>query len=154
MGKIKVLLADGSPLFREGLQYIFQHEKDIECIGIAEDGIEVVRLAKELRPDVVIFDVNLPEPDDNKAVIQIKSALPATRVLLLTYCHEPHCIEPSITSKVDGYILKNTSRIQFMNAIRMVYAGEGVFNLKIFEEMMGILTRVDKSKISRRKKSV
>ena len=137
---IRVIIADNHPLFREGLQYIFQHEKDIECIGIAEDGIEVVRLAKRLHPDVIILDISLPKLDGNVAAKQIKLVIPTTRIILLTQCYEPHCIESSIASGVDGYILKDAPRIELMNAIRMVYAGEGVFNLEVFKKMQGILT--------------
>ena len=137
---IRVIVADRHELFRDGLEYIFRHEKDIECVGIAEDGIEVIRLVKRLRPDIVILDIDLPKLDGDLTIKQIKSASQATRILILTHCYEQQCIESSVASGVDGYLLKHTPRTELMNAIRMIYAGEGVVNLDVFREMMAILT--------------
>ena len=147
---IRVIIADEHSVFREGLKHILKRAKDIDCVGVAEDGIEALRLAKELRPDIVILDISLPKLEGTKAAKQIKSACPGTRILLLTHCYQPHCIESSILAGVDGYLLKNAPHNQLINAIRMVCAGEGVFNLEIVRGMMGILTtHMDKDKFNK-----
>ena len=154
VGKIRIMLADGFSLFREGLQCIFQHEKDIECVGIAADGIEVIRLVKKLHPDIVILDISLPKLDGNLTIKQIKSASQATRILILTHCYEQQCIESSVASGVDGYLLKHTPRTELMNAIRMIHTGEGVFDLKVFDEIkMMLAAQMINTKVLRHPKS-
>ena len=142
---IRVMIVDAHPLFLEGVRLILKPLKDIECVGTAHDGAEAVKLAKELLPDIVVMDLTLPTMDGSKAAKQIKSACPDTRVVLLTHCYEPHCIESSIWAGVDGYLLKNAPYKELVDAIRMVYAGEGVFSLEIMKGMIsGLSARVDK----------
>jgi len=139
MRKLRVLLADPYRIFTEGLRYILNHEKDIECVGTAHDGAEAVKLAKELLPDVVVMDLTLPTIDGAKAAKQIKSACPDTRVVLLSTEKNNQCVTDSMKAQVDGYLLKNTPHKELVDAIRMVYAGEGVFSLEIMRSMMYIL---------------
>jgi DNA-binding NarL/FixJ family response regulator len=143
---IKLMIADKHELFSEGLRHILNREKDMECVGLAHDGVEAVRLAKELLPDIVIMDIMLPI-DGAEAAKQIKSACPDTRIILLTHCYEPHCIQSSILIGADGYLLKNVPEKALIDAIRMIYAGEGVFNLEIVNSMMSLLSnRTDEYK--------
>ncbi len=81
MEKIRLLIADDHPTFREGLSRLLEEEEDLECVAISADGTEAVKLAKELHPDVAIIDVSMPNLDGIKATEQIKAACPDTAVL-------------------------------------------------------------------------
>ena len=115
-------------------------ERDIKCVGIVHDGAEAIRLAKELVPDIVIMDIRLPIVDGANTIKQIKSACPHTRVVLLSTEKDDQCIIDCMKAQVNGYLLKDVPRNELINAIHMVYAGEGVFDLEIIRRMMGILT--------------
>ena len=136
---IRVMIVDAHQLFLEGLRLILKPLKDIECVGTAHDGAEAIKLARELLPDVVVMDLRLPIIDGAKAASQIKSACPDTRVVLLSTEKDNQCVTDSMKAQVDGYLLKNTPHKELVDAIRMVYAGEGVFSLEIMRSMMYIL---------------
>ena len=84
MKKISILLADDHMLFREGLKRLLDHEEDLECVAVAQDGEEAVALTKQHRPDVVLIDIAMPKVDGIEAAKQIKSACPKTAVLILS----------------------------------------------------------------------
>lgn len=140
MEKIRVLVADDHPLFREGLSRLFQDEKDLECVATAEDGEEAVRLTQELCPDVAILDVNMPKLTGIDAARQIKNTCPKTAVLMLSAYKYNHYVITSIQAGVDGYLLKNTPRSELIEAIRMIHSGKGVFNLEAISKILRKLT--------------
>ena len=81
---LKVLIADDSPAFRAFLHHILEMERDLRVVGEAADGEEAVQHARELKPDVVLLDIDLPGPDGLQAARRIKASLPATRVIMLS----------------------------------------------------------------------
>jgi NarL family two-component system response regulator LiaR len=128
--KIKVLLADDHILFGEGMRRLLMTEADIECVAIAADGEEAVRLTKELHPDVVLIDIAMPKMDGIEAARQIKSACPQTAVVIISAYKYDHYVLACMQAGVNGYLLKNTPHSDMVNAIRMVRSGEGVFSLE------------------------
>ncbi len=140
MEEIRILIADDHPLFREGLCRLFQDEKDMECVAMAEDGKEAVRLTQELYPDVAILDVNMPELTGIDAARQIKKTCPKTAILMLSAYKYNHYVITSIQAGVDGYLLKNTPRSELIEAIRMIHSGKGVFNLEAISKVLRKLT--------------
>jgi NarL family two-component system response regulator LiaR len=139
MGKIRVLIADNHPVFREGLSRLFQEEEDLECVATAQDGKEAVMLAQKLQPDVAIIDVNMPETSGIEAVKQIKKACPNTGILMLSAYKYSHYVISSIQAGADGYLVKNIPRQKLVEAIRLIHTGQGVFNL---EASSGVLRRL------------
>jgi len=140
MGKIRVLIADDHPLFREGLCRLFQDEEGLECIAMAEDGEEAVKLTQELRPDVAILDVNMPKLTGIDAARQIKQTCPKTAVLMLSAYKYNHYVIASIQAGVDGYLLKNTPRSELIESIRMIHSGKGIFNIEAISKILRRLT--------------
>jgi len=140
MGKIRVLVADDHPLFREGLCRLFQDEEGLECIAMAEDGEEAVKLTQELRPDVAILDVNMPKLTGIDAARQIKQTCPKTAVLMLSAYKYNHYVITSIQAGVDGYLLKNTPRSELIESIRMIHSGKGIFNIEAISKILRRLT--------------
>jgi DNA-binding NarL/FixJ family response regulator len=136
MQRIKVVVADENPIFREGLCRLLEDENDLEAVGTAADGEEAVSLAKQVLPDVAIIDVAMPGVNGIEAATHIKAACPATAILMMSaYRHESYMLA-SLRAGATGYLLKNVSLRDLVNAIRLVHAGEGVFDLKVAGKML------------------
>jgi len=130
ISKIRVLLADDHALFREGLRRILEAEADIECVGVAQNGEEAIRLIEELAPDVAIVDIAMPKVSGIEVAKRIKTTLPKTAILMLSaYKHDGYVIA-CMRAGVNGYLLKDMSPGELTNAIRVASVGEGVFNLE------------------------
>ena len=133
--RVKVLIADDQTLFREGIKDLLENEKSIEVIGEAADGNEVVRLAKKLRPDVILMDIKLPHMDGVSATRLIRKELPDTNVLILSsYEDEAHVME-SIQAGANGYLSKMLPAAELVNALK-AFANDGVM---IPQQVMGKL---------------
>lgn len=139
MNKIRILVADDHPVFREGLCYFLEQEDDLDVIARAEDGAEAVALAKDLRPDVAILDIAMPKLDGIEAAKQIKSACPNTAVLMLSAYGYDSYILASLRAGAAGYLLKNAPINDLTSAIRLAYAGEAVLDLKAVDKLLRYL---------------
>src|SRR3989338_1031039 len=116
--RVKVLIADDQTLFREGIKDLLENEKIIEVVGEAADGQEVVRLAKKLKPDVILMDIKLPHLDGVSATRQIRRECPSTNVLILSgYEDEAHVME-SIQAGANGYLSKMLPATELVNALK------------------------------------
>jgi NarL family two-component system response regulator LiaR len=136
MQRIKVVVADENPIFREGLCRLLEDQNDLEAVGTAADGEEAIRLAKQVLPDVAIIDVAMPRVNGIEAAKHIKAACPGTAILMTSaYRHESYMLS-SLRAGATGYLLKNVSLPDLVNAIRLVHAGEGVFDLKVAGKML------------------
>lgn len=143
---IRILVADDHPLFREGLCRLFQDEEGMECVAMAEDGEEAIRLTEELEPDVAILDVNMPKLTGIDAARQIKKNCPKTAVLMLSAYKYNHYVITSIQAGVDGYLLKNTPRAELIEAIRMIKSGKGIFNIDAISKVLHRISGADGTK--------
>lgn len=121
--KVKVLLADDHAIVRMGLVSLLEAEVDITVIGQAEDGVEAVGLATDLRPDVVIMDLQMPRKDGIAATKEIHSALPDVKVILLTTFGTSDGISLALDNGARGAILKNSAETELPAAIRKVANG-------------------------------
>lgn len=140
MEKIRVLIADNHPVFLEGLARLFQEEEDLECVATAQDGEEAIRLAQELLPDVAVIDVNMPHISGIEALKQIRKTCPSIGILMLSAYKYSHYVNSSIQAGADGYLMKNIPRHKLIEAIRLIHAGNGVFNLKASSGVLRRLT--------------
>jgi len=136
MEKIRVLIADDHPAFREGLCQLIEHEEDLECVAKPADGEEAVRLAIELLPDVAIIDIAMPKLNGIEAAGQIKAARPAIAILMVSAFGYESYILASLRAGAAGYLLKNAPLRELTNAIRSVHAGEAVFDLKAASKIL------------------
>lgn len=128
MPPIRVLLADDHRLFRQGLRHVCQAAGGIEVVGEAESGREAVRLAQELRPDVILMDIRMPDMDGVEATRQITAHEPATRIVILTMYREDRYVFEAVKAGARGYLLKDVDEQELVEAIRAVHRGEALIN--------------------------
>jgi len=128
VGKIRILIADDHPLIRDGLTRLLEEEGDLEVVAQAGDGVEAVELASKFLPDVAIIDIVMPRINGIEATRQIKTACPATAILILSaYGYEPYILS-AIEVGAAGYLLKNVRACELVAAIRALHAGETVLD--------------------------
>jgi len=136
MEKIRLLIADDHPAFREGLCRILAEEEDLECVAKSADGIEAVKLAEELQPDVAIIDVCMPNLNGIEAAKQIKAACHNTTILMVSAFDYESYILACLQAGAVGYILKNTPLREIVSAIRLVHTGRSVLDLKVTDKIV------------------
>ncbi len=126
--KIRLLIADDHTLLRNGICALLQDEEDMSIVGEAEDGREAVRLAGQLKPNVVLMDIAMPLLNGLEATRQIKREHPEINVLVLTmYDHEEY-FRQTLEVGASGYIIKRAAATELVSAIRAVYNGEAVLS--------------------------
>ena len=123
MAKLKVLLADDHTVVREGLRALFDAQSDLEVVGEASDGHSACRLARELRPDVVVMDVSMPGMTGDQATQQLKADCPEVRVLALTVYEDNGHLRKLLKAGASGYVLKLATGDELIRAVRVVAAG-------------------------------
>ena len=133
---IGVLLVDDQPLVRAGLSVLLEAEDDINVAGEADEGAEAVRVARTVRPDVVVMDVRMPGLDGLQALRQIIDALPEVRVLILTTFEMDEYIYAALRGGASGFLLKDTEPSELVRAIRVVAGGEAVLSPSVTRRLM------------------
>ncbi|MBA7467509.1 Transcriptional regulatory protein DegU [subsurface metagenome] len=136
MDRIRILLVEDHVVVRQGTRQLLEREQDLEVIGEAGDGEEAVRLASQLKPDVVIMDVAMPKLSGIEATKQIKKLLPLTIVLVLTGYDYDEYIFSLLEAGAAGYLLKDVSGDELISAVRAVYAGEPMFHPRVLRKIM------------------
>lgn len=124
MTRIRVLITDDHTLFRSGLRLLLSNEPDIAVVGEAGDGAEAIRLARTLRPDVVLMDITMPGMSGLDATRAIRQDLPEVRVLILTMHEDEGYLRESLRAGASGYVLKRAAATELPAAIRAAWRGE------------------------------
>ena len=122
--RIRVLLADDHSVVREGLQLMLERSEEFEVVGHAKDGVEAVRAASELSPDVIVMDVLMPNKDGVEACREIMESLPDTRVIMLTASTEADAVIEAVAAGATGYLQKVSGMEQLLSTVKVVAAGE------------------------------
>jgi NarL family two-component system response regulator LiaR len=138
---IRLIVVDDQRLFRECIAGMLNSEPSFEVVGLAGNGLEAIELARQLIPDVVLMDIKMPHMDGIEAVRQMKIELPQIRVILLTTFTTDGYVLEGLLAGADGYILKDTSTVGLISAIRTVAAGEQVTAPDIAARVMQLLDR-------------
>lgn len=129
--KITVLLVDDHSLVRRGFRRMLEDEADMKVVGEAGNGEEAIKLAKELRPNVVVMDCALPGMNGLQATRGILEDFPETAVLMLSMHTENTWVRQAIDAGAKGYVLKNALELDLSAAIRKVAAGETIFDPQV-----------------------
>ena len=131
---MKIILADDHRIIREGLRALLDKEPDMEVIAEAEDGRTTVRLCREVKPDVVIMDITMPELNGIEATRQIVSELPDTKVIALSMHSDRKFVREMLSAGASGYLLKDSAFEELSNALQTVYNNQLYLSAKIDDD--------------------
>ncbi len=136
---IRILIADDHIVVREGLRTLLGVKPGLEVIGEAGDGLEAVSMAQSLQPDVILLDLKMPHKNGLEAIQEIKQTNPQARILVLTSFDDDERVFSAIKAGALGYLLKDSSPPQLIEAIRDVYQGKSSLHpniaLKVIREL-------------------
>lgn len=138
---IRILIVDDHTVVREGLRALIDSEPDMELVGEAADGLEAVEQALTLKPDVILMDLVMPRKGGIEAINEIKRESPSARIIVLTSFAEDSKVFPAIKAGALGYLLKDSSASELLDAINDVYRGEPSMNPAIAHKLMRELRR-------------
>lgn len=121
---IRILIADDHYVVRMGLAALVETEPDLQVVGEAADGMQVIELYRKLHPDLVLMDLRMPRTDGVTATRQIREQFPHARILMLTTYDGDDDIHRALSAGASGYLLKNSTRESLIPALRAVAAGQ------------------------------
>jgi len=124
--KIRILIADDHSMFREGLAGIISRIPDFEIVGEAKDGHEALSLSRELLPDVVLMDIQMPGMGGIEACREIRRELPGVRVVMLTVADDVPSIFDAVKAGAAGYVVKHSSFAELEKTIRAIFKEQGL----------------------------
>ena len=134
--KIKILLADDHPIVRNGISASLQSIDQFEIVGEAENGLEAVEMTTDLRPDVVIVDISMPEMCGISATKAIREKNPKTKVLVLTMHDEEQYMVQMLAAGANGYLAKNSSKDELVSAIHAICSNDVFYSPLISEDII------------------
>jgi len=141
VSKIRILIADDHSIVREGLKKLLELENDFEVIGQASNGVETIERVKELKPDVLLLDINMPIMNGIKALKKLKEDGIDTKVVILTIHEDREYLLETMQIGASGYILKDSDSASFFKAIRDAYNGEAYIQPKLAAELIREINR-------------
>jgi len=139
--EIRILIADDHAVVREGLRALIDTEPQMELVGEAADGFEAVQKSAALDPDVILLDLVMPHKGGIEAIREIKEENPRARILVLTSCAEDEKVFPAIKAGAQGYLLKDSSPREHLQAIRDIYRGQPSMHPTIARKLMREIQR-------------
>ena len=125
---IRILLVDDHTLFRSGLKALLGRQPDFEIVGEASDGLEGVKLAEQLKPDLVLFDLDMPVMSGTEALAQMLASNRELPVVMLTVSEDAEDLKEAFVLGARGYLVKNIDAEYLVNSVRQVVAGESVMS--------------------------
>jgi two-component system, NarL family, response regulator len=120
---IRILIAEDHAVVRDGLAAVLKFEPDMTVVGLAKDGLQAVTQFCELKPDVVLMDLAMPELDGAGAILAIRAEFPDARILVLTTYDNDESVFRALENGAQGYLLKDCSTADLLAAIRKIHAG-------------------------------
>jgi DNA-binding NarL/FixJ family response regulator len=136
MQRIRILIADDHPLFRDGIHGLLDSVPDMDVVGEASTTDEVIRLAADLQPDIILMDIKMPGGNGIIATREILSMSPTIGVVMVTMFEDDDSVFAAMRAGARGYVLKDASQDEVLRAIRAVAHGESIFSAGIAQRMI------------------
>lgn len=135
--KIRILICDDHTLFVEGVKAMLRNEPSLEIVGEARDGRQAVDVVKELKPDVILMDISMPDMNGFDATRLVHKSEPAVKVLMLTMHDEEELVARCLEAGASGYIIKDAPASQLLYAIEAVFRGEKYLSPAVLNKVIG-----------------
>jgi len=142
MPRSRILLTDDHDLFREGLAGLINAQPDLEVVGQANDGLEALTLARDLKPDLIVMDIKMSVCDGLEATRLIRAEIPDAKILMLTVHDEEEKLFEAIKAGAGGYLLKSMHSADFLNGVRGALAGEAALPPKLATRLLDEFARL------------
>ena len=145
---IRILIADDHPIVREGLAAVLEQEEDLKVVSQAENGLEAVAQARELHPDIILMDLQMPEMDGVEAIQKIKEEAPDIGIIILTTYDTDDYIFRGIEAGARGYLLKDSPPGEVLKAIRAVHNGEPLIQPKVASRLLDRFSQISRAPVA------
>jgi DNA-binding NarL/FixJ family response regulator len=139
MNTLRVLIADDHPVFRDGIRALLEATPGMDVVGEATTGDDVILCAKQLQPDVILMDVQMPGLNGIEATRRIVQPHPDMRVLIVTMFEDDHTVFAAMRAGARGYVLKDATKDEIRRAIQAVANGEAIFSPSIAARLNRLL---------------
>jgi two-component system, NarL family, response regulator NreC len=136
MSKIRILVADDHGIVRKGLRFLLDRQPDMEVVGEASEGRGVIRLSEELKPNVVIMDVAMPQLNGIDAAAQIIKTDPSIRIVMLSMHADESYLVRALSAGAKGYLLKDSAEVDLVRAVQVVSQGRPFFSPGIAQSLL------------------
>lgn len=136
MSKVQILIADDHGIVRKGLRLQLEQSPDFQVVGEAADGREAVRMTEELKPDVVLMDIAMPNLNGIQATAQIVKRSPRTAVIILSMHSDESYLIRTLAAGAKGYLLKDTAEVDLYRAVQVVAQGKSFFSPTIANTLL------------------
>jgi DNA-binding NarL/FixJ family response regulator len=147
MSILKVLIVDDHPLFRKGMSALLDSMPGIQVIGEAQNGQQAVEMAANLKPDMVLMDLQMPNGSGLSATRELTRTSPDVRILVVTLFEDDESIFAALKAGARGYILKDAEEEEMMRAIRSVGEGEAIFSPAIASRLMDYFSEAHRQQV-------
>jgi two-component system nitrate/nitrite response regulator NarL len=134
--RLRILLVDDHALFRSGIKALLTRQPDFEVVGEAADGLEGVKRARQLKPDIVLMDLDMPGISGREAVRMLAEEMPQLPVVMLTVSEDSEDLVSTLQSGARGYLLKNIDADYFVEAVRRAAAGDAVVSPQLTSKLV------------------
>lgn len=144
MKKVKILLADDHKIVRQGISSLLNSLDDFDVIGEASNGLEAIKLTKDLKPDLLIMDINMPSMDGVDATYEIRKFDGKVKILILTMMEDEHYIFDALSAGINGYLFKFAGLDDLSLAVQTISEGENFFDFRVTNVLLEKKSRLKK----------
>jgi len=148
VSEIRVLIVDDHTLFRSGIKLLLQRQSGFEVVGEAGDGLEGVKRAKQLKPDIVLLDLHMPGVNGLEAISLLRDEVPQTEIIMLTVSEDAEDLLEALRAGARGYLLKNIETDFLVDSIRRAVNGESVMSSQMASKLADAMRAPQKRAIS------
>ena len=144
---IKILIADDQELIRESLKIVLDMNKDMEVIGLAENGLKVLEILKKTLPDIILMDIRMPEMDGVLCTKNVKENYPTVKIIILTTFDDDEYVYYALKYGASGYLLKGCSVQELTSAIHTVMTGGSILNPNVITKVVKLFNQLAQTNI-------